>query len=1110
MGIRFPRVLACGLALLCAASGFAQDVPSRPLITKPVNDGQLVRLKGNTYPLARPQFDIGIADTGLPLNRMLLVLRRSPEQEFALQKLLDAQQDKASPEYHRWLTPDDFGARFGPSDQDLQLITGWLQTHGFQINRVSHGRTVIEFSGNEGQLESAFHTQIHKYLINGEEHWANASDPEIPVALAPAVAGVWSLHNFRKKPKSKLVNRRFATPQAGNAPFLTSGTLHGLMPGDYATIYNINPLYSAGMQGNGTTIAVIGRSNFDTQDVLTFREIAGLSATIPNVILDGADPGNLGGGEEAEAVLDATWSGALAPFALVDFVLSASTNSTDGVDLSEVYAIDHNLGDVMTESFGSCEGFASQSEAQAISALAEQAAAQGITYMVSSGDSGAEGCANPNLNSANGQAPSVNVLASSAFNVAVGGTMFNENGNDAKYWSASNNQVNLSSAKSYIPENVWNESCPTCGLWAGGGGASVFVSKPTWQSGPTGIPADGVRDLPDVSLTAAGHDPYLLCFEGSCSQGFLVGIAGTSASAPSFAGIMALIVQQHGRQGQANYVLYRLAASETLSQCNGSNTSTLPSSTCIFYDTTKGNNAVPGELGFGTASAQYQAKVGYDLATGLGSINVNNLSNKWSTVAFNATSTALAPNPITGTHGSPIMITASVTPAGGSGVPTGDVSLNTSTGLAFAFLTLSNGTVTSAVDDIPGGVYTLTARYAGDSNFAPSPPSNPVDVHIDPENSTASMSVLTADASGRAIPFTTGPYGSFVYLRSDITGSSGHGVPSGLVNFTDNGNLIFNTTLNSEGTAVTGQGLFTLGVGPHSVVAQYGGDPSFNSSSSAAAPFTIVKASTLSALSASPASVPAGTDVNLTVTVTSSGFGNSPAGTVNYFSGTSQIGSAQLSSNGITASGAGSTAFLNLTNLPAGDNTISAQYGGDANYLSSMSNPITVTVQPNFTITAGSPGITISSPGGSGSLTLTIVGDTGYNSTINFTAASCTGLPLRAQCSFNPQSVTGSGSTTLTVITSAPRSARNQFGTFTAGFLFAAVLLCGVSRRRLRASLLSIMIIGTISVGTSCGGGSSAQTVQHTPGTPLGSTIVTVSATAGSISHSTSFTLTVN
>jgi len=274
----------------------AQQVAPQPLITQPVIESQVTTLTGNTHPLAQPQFDIGGAPPDLPMQRMLLVLKRSPQQDFALRELLDDQQDKASPNYHKWLTPDEFGVQFGPSDQDIQVVTGWLQSHGFQVNRVSHGRTVIEFSGAEAQVEEALHTSIHKYLVHGEEHWANASDPQIPAALAPVVAGVWSLHDFRKKPKSKFSNQHFAIPQPGASPLLTFQGRHALMPGDYATIYNINPLYSAAVNGQGVNIAVVARTNFSGSDVTDFRLAAGLSYSFPNFISDGPAPGNLGGG----------------------------------------------------------------------------------------------------------------------------------------------------------------------------------------------------------------------------------------------------------------------------------------------------------------------------------------------------------------------------------------------------------------------------------------------------------------------------------------------------------------------------------------------------------------------------------------------------------------------------------------------------------------------------------------------------------------------------------------------------------------------------------------------------------------------------------------------
>ena len=388
-----------------------------------------------------------------------------------------------------------------------------------------------------------------------------------------------------------------------------------------------------------------------------------------NILLNGPDPGDLGGSEEAEATLDSTWSGAIASAATVDLVVSATTNTTDGVDLSETYIVENNLADIMTESFSSCELYASDAQLAFSYFLAEQAAAQGISYFVSTGDDGAEGCDDPSAPPAT-HPISVNFLASTPFDTAVGGTMFNENGQNSRYWGTE--PPVEESAISYIPEDVWNESSLSNGLWSSSGGASAGniqgglggttggVPKPYWQSGVTGIPNDSVRDLPDVSLTAAGHDPYLLCVEGSCfpngqGQFFIYFISGTSASAPSFAGIMALVDQQMGgRQGEANYVLYRLAATQAVypSQCNGSNTSGAPASTCIFNDVTVGNNVVPGEQG-----SQYQAATGYDQTTGLGSVNVANLVTNWNTVTFNPTTTTLGLSPVTSiTHGQSVNV----------------------------------------------------------------------------------------------------------------------------------------------------------------------------------------------------------------------------------------------------------------------------------------------------------------------------------------------------------------------------------------------------------------------------------------------------------------------
>jgi hypothetical protein len=563
---------------------------------------------------------------------MVLVLKRSPEQELDLRRLIEEQHKPSSPQFHHWVSPDEFGRRFGPGDQNVNAVTSWLRSNGFHVDGVTRGRGTIRFSGTAAQVAQTFHTSIHKFVIDGEEHWANSSDPQIPVALFPAVSGIASLHNFGAKPQIRIKTKDAHAVRKSDSPrplIAFKDGSHALSPADYATIYNVKPLFQRGISGHGSTVAVLADSNINVKDVIDFRNKFGLPSNAPQIIVNGPDPGNLGGDEEMEAVLDTSWSGALAPDATIDLVVSASTNTTDGVLLSELYAIDNNLADIVSESFGICESAATRAFADLIASLAEQAAAQGITYAVAAGDSGSAGCDTPSEPRAT-KSISVNLLASSPYTIAVGGTQFSENGSDGAYWKQG-------AAVSYIPESVWNESCGLgqCSqpnLFAGGGGASIFFAKPPWQTGVVGIPNDGVRDLPDISLTAAtDHDAYVMCFQGSCAKDQVYEVGGTSASVQAFAGIMALVKQPAGvRQGLANYVLYQMASTEEVNDCNGSNASKMSIESCVFNDVTIGTNAVPGEFGYGTTAAYYQATVAYDLASGLGSMNVFNLVTRWS------------------------------------------------------------------------------------------------------------------------------------------------------------------------------------------------------------------------------------------------------------------------------------------------------------------------------------------------------------------------------------------------------------------------------------------------------------------------------------------------
>jgi len=1028
----------------------AQPAPAgpRPLITQRVDEAQLTTLTGNTHPLARPEFDLGTAPATLPMQRMLLVLKRSPDQEYALRKLLDDQQDKAAASYHKWLTPEQYGQQFGPTDADMQTVAAWLQSHGFQVGSTK-GRTVLEFSGSASQVQEAFHTTIHAYVVNGEQHWANASDPMIPTALTPAVAGVLTLHNFIKKPSihfsgepvsAKLVPGK-TRPQVTFPAQNGEPAINALAPSDYAVIYNINPVYSSGINGDGVAIGVVGRSNIYAggDDVQDFKNILGYASGNFGLILNGPDPGDLGGGEEAEATLDLTWSSSIGNGADVTLVVSATTNTTDGIDLSENYIIENNFADVMTESFSACELYATDAQLAGATAMAEQAAAQGITYFVSTGDDGAEGCDDPSVAPATNPI-SVNYLASTAFNVAVGGTVFNENGDPSKYWGST--AAPAETALSYIPEDVWNESSLSNGLWSSSGGASAGnlqsgvgttggVSKPSWQYGVTGIPADGVRDLPDVALTAASHDPYLLCLEGSCvpnSQGeFQVYfVSGTSAAAPSFAGIMTLVDEATGstmghRQGLANYYLYRLAGTTSSypSQCNGSDTSTSPSSACIFNDVTVGSNVVPGEAG-----NDYQAGAGYDLATGLGSVNVANLVNEWNTVTFNPTSTSLTLNNgavIQVTHGQPVSVSITVTPSSGSGIPTGDVELilyptatvTASNEWTLGFFTLAGGTVNSVTEAIPGGdIGSVFAYYAGDSNYAPSS-SSAVPVQVNPEPSTTTVSVLTANQSGQSIPFTNGPFGSFVYLRADVAGQSGYGYPTGTVTFSDSFGAIpgGNTfPLNGQGNTANPNGIFSFDTGTHAISASYSGDASFNASN---------------------------TTQPQTFTITPGFFG---------------------------------------------------------------------------TISSAQSTVLITAPGGSGATSISVSSSTGFSGTISLACtglpseAACRFVPATITANGTPSTTTAAitvtttaATTTAAAVTRSPRPYLLTDWMIGMGLLFSVALVSG-KQRRVRGACMLLMLTLVVVVpgcGGGGGGGGGNQGPPPNAGTPTGTYSIVVSATSG-------------
>ena len=385
-------------------------------IAAPIDEAQVVTLMGNVHPLARAEFDQGVIPEETRLEWMILQLEPAAAQQTELDALLEAQHDAGSPLFHHWLTPSEYGARFGVSAQDLEPICAWLKGHGFTVDEIPAGHRLVVFSGTAGEVAETFHTEIHRYRVDGVEHIANSQDPQIPAALAGVVGGVVSLHDFRRR---SLIKSRIALD---SRPQYSAGSTHYLFPADFALIYDLNSLYSAGTTGAGTSIAIAGRSNINLSDVATFRAMSGLAANNPTVILVGANRG-LVPGDQDEATLDVEWSGAVAPAARVNLVVGESTATTDGVDLSAQYIVNDATAPVVSSSYDSCEQDMGITELAFYNDLWEQATSEGMSVFVASGDAGAADCSAATATMASETA--VNGMCSPPFSTCVGGTEFN-------------------------------------------------------------------------------------------------------------------------------------------------------------------------------------------------------------------------------------------------------------------------------------------------------------------------------------------------------------------------------------------------------------------------------------------------------------------------------------------------------------------------------------------------------------------------------------------------------------------------------------------------------------------------------------------------------------
>jgi subtilase family serine protease len=850
------------LSLLAVAS-FAQQPVER--IKAEIDDTQVVTIPGSHSPMARAENETGRMAAGTALHDIGIAFSRTPAQEADLQALLVAQQDPTSPSYHQWLTPEEFGARFGVADADIAKVRSWLETRGFTVDSVSRSKNRITFSGTVEQVEATFGTEMHYYKVEGETHFAPSKDVSVPAALSSLVLAVTNLSTFRPKP-----HVRFKGPQPVVNPNFTSGQSgsHFLTPKDIATIYDITPAYNAGYNGAGQSIAVVGQSDIVMTDIENFQTAAGFTPVRDPVrVLASSTAPPIVSGDEAESDIDLEYTSTIANGATIYFVYSAA-GAFDAI----TYAVQNKTAPIISVSYGLCETALGSSGYSTYNSTLAQAASQGQSVIVASGDAGSTDCSGrTGLTTAQQQAVAVDFPASSQYVTGMGGTEFpaaDVATTNTTYWQSASGTDVISSALKYIPEQVWNDDVVEGVLASGGGGVSVFTSRPTWQTGVPGIPSSGTfRFVPDISLSSSNvNAPYLYCsgdsstkVTGSCSHGFrdtnntnLTVAGGTSFAAPIFAGMVAIANQKLGKaQGLVNPTLYTLAANST-------------TYASAFHDITSGGNQCAlssTTICSGAAVSEYAATTGYDEASGLGSVDFFNLLSAWpgSSTAPVVSKTTLSAATMTPAPGASDLITITVASGSSSStvVPTGTLTIVVDGATETSSLALANGSATYTFSSAIAGAHAITVTYSGDTTYAASSGSLTVTV-TKVASQTNVSAATTTPASGASDAIT-------------ITVASGSVASS---TATPTGNLtiaVDGTTQSPTLTLASGSATYTFSstvAGSHTITATYPGDSIYAASTGL---LTVTVAPKSFKLAANGVTVAAGSSGATAVTITPQG-----------------------------------------------------------------------------------------------------------------------------------------------------------------------------------------------------------------------------------------------
>jgi Pro-kumamolisin, activation domain/Bacterial Ig-like domain (group 3) len=1127
-------LLCCAPLLLTGLSSLAQNLASKPLIAEKVDENQLVTLRGNTPPAALAENDRGRVSPSLPMTGIILVLRRSPEEQAAFDAFVASQYDPTSPDYHHWLEPEEVGEKFGPALADIATVSSWLSSHGLSVEEVSKDRMTIRFSGTAAQVQDAFHTEIHNLVVKGEPHISNMTDPQIPMALDPVVLGPKALHNFTPRPLHRtgaVVKLNRETGRWERAPLPTASAagahpefgitscsgspclLEDVAPYDFAAIYNVLPMWNAStpIDGTGQTIAIAGRSDVRASDVSQFRTTFGLTGGAFNTIHNGTDPGYCTStsstalctlDDQTESALDVEWSGAIAKGATIDLIVTPQTNTNDAIFESAKYVIDNKTASIINVSYGLCELAEGTSGNAAYNNLWESASTGGIAVFVSTGDSGSASCDQGGDSAGTPYSAkyglSVSGIASTPFNTAVGGTDLNWGSTASPYWNATNNSANGSTARGYIPETPWNDSCTNPLALPFLQSVATYLNNHA-VSAPSPTDAESAcnfvvnywssfnsltgSDISSLVDTVGGSGGASNC---TSSDGSTVASCTGGYAKPSWQGGVTGIPNDNKRDipdvsfFAGNGILgsaYLICVSDA-GACVSSAT-----------DTTE---PVGQEIGGTSVASPAMAGVMALINQKVGAVQGNPNSELY-ILAGKQTYSSCSAETVVATSGSCYF----------NDIDTGTNAMPCASGSPNCTVSTGGDTV-GVLNGFSGATGYDEATGLGSLNVT-----NIVNgfAAVSTGSATATVGVSASPSSITSAQGTT--------VTVAVTGASG--TPTGTVQ------LSSGTFVSASKSLSTGSVTFTLSpgllaVGTDTVRASYSGDATY-AAASGTTTVTVTQVVLIApTVTVTPASSSVDTGQTLNVTATATGAGPTPTGTVT------------LSGGGYTSSAhtlaAGSYTFaIPANSLSVGTDTLTVTYGGDGTYSSGTGTASVTVTASAFALAATTPASV--TKGSSATSTITLTSPTAYTGTVTLTCAlttspaGATDLPACSAAGGSTITVaagtpTGTGSVTVTTTAATAMMKKPPVGGWAeagSGAVLALLVFFGIPARRRgwRAVLGALVLLATFGSLAACGGGGSSG--GGNSGTTSGAYTFTVTGTgnpAVAPTPTTTFTVTVN